>query len=106
MKTYLNTLIRMKTLYVALAFIFIGLANNFSDNPEENPAQKVEQCNKPTCPKCDTDNCIYDQIEEEISNAGGDGTDQQIYDAASKVFILRNITDSPTMKLILSNYYL
>lgn len=96
----------MKTLYVALAFIIIGLANNFSDNPEENPAPKVEECKDINCPKCEQKNCIYNQIEEEIVAAGGDGTDQEIYDAASKVFILRNITDSATMKLILSNYYL
>ena len=106
MKTYIKTLIQMKTLYVALAFILIGLTNNFSDNPEENFSPKVEECKGINCPKCEQKNCIYNQIEEEILSAGGDGTDQQINDAASKVFILRSITDSATMKIILSNYYL
>ena len=96
----------MKTLYVAIAFILIGFASSYSDNPEENPQPKVINCTKTTCPKCGEKTCIYNQIEEEIVAAGGDGTDQQIYDAASKVFILRNITDSATIKLILSNYYL
>lgn len=95
-----------KIIYISLTILSIGFASTCSDNPQEITAPKVEDCKSIDCPKCGNKNCIYEQIEEEMENAGAEGTDKEIYDAASRVFILRNITDSPTMKLILSNYYL
>ena len=49
---YIKILIRMKTLYVALAFILIGFASSYSDNPEENPRKKIapkHNCNFIAC---------------------------------------------------------
>lgn len=100
-----------QTLLVLALFIAIGFANNFSDNPEEQIKPQIRHetsvgIDSTKCPNCGDSGCIYVQIEEEIARAGGDGTDQQIYDAANRVFILRNITDSATIKNVLSNYYL
>jgi len=89
-------------LLVSAIIISFCFADSFSDNPEANPSAKVTQ-ETSICPDCGEDSCIYKQINEEVQ---GEGTDQEIYNAATRVFILRDITDSATIKLILSNYYL
>ena len=100
-----------QTLLVLALFIAIGFANNYSDNPEEQIQPQIRHethlgVDSIKCPDCGDSNCIYVQIEEEIVRAGGDGTDQQIKDAAEKVFILRGITDTTQKQIVLSNYYL
>ena len=97
----------MKTTLTVCAFIIsLCFAGNFSDNPEDKPLAPLHKETVKICPKCEDTSCIYYQIETEIISAGGDGTDQQILDAAQRVFILRGITDSVQIKNVLSNYYL
>ena len=101
----------MKQTFAVIAVILaLTFADNLSDNPEVNPATKQPQStvkiDTTLCPNCGDTTCIYVQIEEEIKNAGGDGTDTEIQEAAQRVFILRNITDSATMQNVLANYYL
>ena len=101
----------MKTLLTVLAVIItLCFADSLSDNPEVNkpvPAfKKSADVDSTLCPNCSDTGCIYYQIETEIVNAGGDGTDSEIKAAAERVFILRGITDRATIKNVLSNYYL
>ena len=97
----------MKTTITITALILsLCFAGNCSDNPEETASNTNVQETTKICPNCEDTSCIYYQIESEIIAAGGDGTDQQIKDAAQRVFILREITDSLTIKNVLSNYYL
>ena len=100
-----------QTLSVLVLFIAIGFASNYSDNPEEQIQPQIRHetslgIDSTKCPNCGDSACIYVQIEEEIVAAGGDGTDQEISDAAQRVFILRGITDTTEQKIVLANYYL
>ena len=97
------------TIYIVATALIFCFAGNCSDNPEETasiPTVQNKAHNEDICPQCSDTSCIYYQIESEIIASGGDGTDQQIKDAAQRVFILRGITDSATIKNVLSNYYL
>jgi len=54
------------------------------------------------CPDCSESNCIY----QEINNTVKCDADSCIMDAVKEVCNRRKITDSSTVKNILSNYYL
>lgn len=54
------------------------------------------------CPDCGETNCIYQQINNNVSGEG----DQDIENAIQKVCKQRGIKDSATIELIRANYYL
>lgn len=100
----------MKTLTTLICIILIGFASNYSDNPTDkqkaNTQSIVTDLDSSHCPNCRDTGCIYFQINNEVIQAGGDGTDGEIREAAERIFILRGITDSGTIKNVLAEYYL
>lgn len=55
------------------------------------------------CKDCGMTNCIYQQIND---NVKGNGSDSDIMQSIDEVCRKRNIRDSSTIHLIMSNYYL
>lgn len=85
-----------KVIIISLLILSCGLADNFSDDREINPVQKV-------CPDCEEVNCIYQEINDNVEGAA---TDQNIYQSVMKVVNKRGIKDTSAINNILSNYYL
>lgn len=85
-----------KAFIISLLILSCGLADNFSDNQDVNPVQKV-------CPDCEEVNCIYQEIND---NVKGEPTDTNIYQSVMKVVNKRGIKDTAAINNILSNYYL
>jgi len=85
-----------KAFIISLLILSCGLADNFSDDREINPVQKV-------CPDCEEVNCIYQEINDNVKGAA---TDQNIYQSVMNVVNKRGIKDSAAINNILSNYYL
>lgn len=85
-----------KALIISLLILSCGLADNFSDDRDITPVQKV-------CPDCEEVNCIYQEINDNVKGAA---TDQNIYQSVMNVVNKRGIKDSAAINNILSNYYL
>ena len=85
-----------KVLIISTLILCCGFADNFSDDRDITPVQKV-------CPDCEETGCIYQEIND---NVKGEPTDKNIYQSVMKVVKKRNITDTADINNILSNYYL